>query len=52
MNDATGHSVRVVYFFTGVTEVPSETNDKKLIDACKKLWDSITKRRMYIIRWD
>jgi len=48
MNDATGHAVRAVYLFTGVAEVASQTNDKELIEACKRLWDSITKRRMYI----
>ena len=48
LNDATGHAVRAVYLYTGVAEVASQTNDKTLVDACKRLWDSVTKRRMYI----
>ena len=50
LNDATGHAVRAVYLYTGVAEVASQTNDKTLVEACKRLWDSITKRRMYITR--
>ena len=48
LNDATGHAVRAVYLYTGIAEVASQTNDKTLVEACKRLWDSITKRRMYI----
>jgi len=48
LNDATGHAVRAVYLYTGIAEVASQTNDKTLVGACKRLWDSITKKRMYI----
>ena len=48
LNDATGHAVRAVYLYTGIAEVASQTNDKTLVEACKRLWDSITKRRMYV----
>lgn len=46
--DATGHSVRAVYLYTGMADLAAETDDKELFDACRTLWDSITKRRMYI----
>ena len=46
--DAVGHAVRAVYLYTGMAEVASQTNDKELKDACNRLWDSITKKRMYI----
>ena len=46
--DATGHSVRAVYLYTGMADLAAETNDKELMEACRTLWDSITKRRMYI----
>ncbi len=46
--DATGHAVRAVYLYTGMAGVAKETNDKSLYDACKTLWNSITKKRMYI----
>lgn len=46
--DATGHSVRAVYLYTGMADLASETDDKSLFEACKRLWNSITQRRMYI----
>ena len=48
LNDATGHAVRAVYLYTGIAEVASQTNDKTLVEACKRLWNSITKKRMYV----
>ena len=48
LNDATGHAVRAVYLYTGVAEVASQTNDEELVETCKRLWNSITKKRMYI----
>ena len=48
LNDATGHAVRAVYLYTGMAEVASQTNDKELKEACERLWNSITKKRMYI----
>ncbi|MBQ8842180.1 MAG: glycoside hydrolase family 127 protein, partial [Ruminiclostridium sp.] len=46
--EATGHSVRAVYLYTGMADLASETGDKELFEACKTLWNSITKKRMYI----
>ena len=48
LSNATGHSVRAVYLYTGAAEVAAQSNDKELKDACQRLWNSITKRRMYI----
>lgn len=45
---ATGHAVRAVYLYTGMAELAAETGDKELLDTCKRLWDSITKRQMYV----
>lgn len=47
-NDAVGHAVRAVYLYTGAADVASENDDKELLAACRRLWESITKRRMYI----
>lgn len=47
-SDATGHSVRAVYLYTGMADLASETDDKGLFNACRRLWESITQRRMYI----
>lgn len=46
--DAVGHSVRAVYLYTGMADLASETEDKELYEACKRLWESITERRMYV----
>ena len=45
---ATGHAVRAVYLYTGMADLAAETDDKELYAACKRLWDSITKKQMYI----
>lgn len=46
--DATGHSVRAVYLYTGMAALASETEDQELLAACKRLWSSITDKRMYV----
>ncbi|WP_067843015.1 glycoside hydrolase family 127 protein [Amphibacillus sediminis] len=46
--DAVGHAVRLVYLSTAMAEVSRLTYDKRLQDACKKLWKSIVRKRMYI----
>ncbi len=46
--DATGHAVRAVYLYTGMADLAAETNDTELYAACRRLWESITQRRMYI----
>lgn len=46
--EAEGHAVRAVYLYSGMADVALETGDESLFDACRKLFDSITQRRMYI----
>lgn len=46
--DAVGHAVRAVYLYTGMADLAKESGDESLQAACKTLWDSITKRRMYV----
>jgi len=46
--DATGHAVRAVYLYTGMADLAAESGDDGLYAACRRLWESITKRRMYI----
>lgn len=46
--DAVGHSVRAAYLYTAMADMASEADDKELFAACRKLWESITQRRMYI----
>ena len=46
--DATGHSVRAVYLYTGMADLASETEDEELLQACRNLWKSVVNRRMYV----
>ncbi len=46
--DATGHAVRAVYLYTGMADLAAQSNDTELLEACRRLWESITKRRMYV----
>ena len=47
-SDATGHSVRAVYLYTGMADLAAETEDQELIAACERLFESIVDRRMYV----
>ncbi len=47
-SDAVGHAVRAVYLYTAMAELSALCDDKELLSACERLWESITKRRMYI----
>ncbi len=46
--DAVGHSVRAAYLYTAMADIAAVTKEPELTEACFKLFDSITKRRMYI----
>ena len=45
---ATGHSVRAVYLYTGMAAVAEKTGDAELADACRRLWENITQKQMYV----
>jgi DUF1680 family protein len=47
-SDAIGHAVKVGYLLTGMAGVASKTGDEGLFAACNRMFDSISKRRMYI----
>ncbi len=46
--EAVGHAVRALYLYSGMADVAAETGDSTLLDACRRLWTSLTERRMYI----
>ena len=46
--EAQGHSVRAMYLYSGMADVARETGDAGLAEACRRLWDSTVKRRMYV----
>ncbi len=45
---ARGHAVRQVYLTTAMADLAAETGDQEYLDACKRLWEDVTKRQMYI----
>ncbi len=47
-DQATGHAVRAVYLYTGMADVARETGDEELLAACRRLWDNVVERRMYV----
>ena len=47
-DEALGHAVRAVYLYSGMADFARLTGDEGLKEACKKLWDDITQRKMYI----
>lgn len=45
---AEGHAVRAVYMLTAMADLAALTRDKELFKACKRLWNNIIQKRMYI----
>lgn len=47
-NEAVGHAVLALYFYSGAADVYSETGEKALIDALDSLWENVTLKKMYV----
>ncbi len=47
-DEAVGHAVRAVYLYSGMTDVARITKDEKMWEACKKLWNSVTRDKLYV----
>lgn len=45
---AEGHAVRAVYMYCAMADIAYEYRDKPLMCACRKLWDNIVMKRMYV----
>ncbi len=46
--EAVGHVVRALYLYSAMADLALELDDSSLFEACKALWESTTKRRMYV----
>lgn len=46
--EAVGHSVRAVYMYTAMADLAAEDGDEKLLAACRRLWDNMIQKKMYI----
>ena len=45
---AEGHAVRAVYLYCAMADLAYEYKDEEMLEACKTLWEDMTKRQMYI----
>lgn len=45
---AEGHSVRACYLYSGMADLANETEEEELFNVCKKLFENISQKRMYI----
>ena len=47
-DEAVGHSVRAVYMYTAMADLAAEDGDEKLFTACRRLWNNMIQKKMYI----
>jgi DUF1680 family protein len=47
-DEAVGHAVRAVYLYSGMADVARLTGDESLKQACRRLFDNIVNKKMYI----
>lgn len=47
-DEAVGHAVRAVYLYSGMADVARLTEDDAMYAACRRLWDDIVRRKLYI----
>ncbi len=45
---AEGHAVRAVYMYSAMADIAAETGDTELLEACRRIWNNIVTKRMYI----
>ncbi len=46
--EAVGHAVRAMYLYSAMADLALELQDQTLFEACKNLWENVTKKRMYV----
>lgn len=46
--EAVGHAVRAVYMYTAMADLAKKLGDQSLKNACKRLWENVTQKQMYI----
>ena len=47
-DEAKGHAVRAVYLYSGMADIARITGDEGLKEACRKLFRSVTRDKMYV----
>ena len=46
--EAVGHAVRAGYLYAGMADAARLTGDETLFAACRRLWDSVVREKLYI----
>lgn len=46
--EVVGHTVRAMYLYSAMTDLADEFGDGTLLSACRKLWEHLCLKRMYI----
>ena len=47
-SEAVGHAVRAMYLYCGMADIALETGEQELIQALERIWQNMTRKRMYI----
>ena len=45
---AEGHAVRALYLLSGMADAAGSFEDESLLEACERLYENVTQRRMYV----
>ena len=46
--EAKGHAVRMLYMLIGMAKIGQHNKDSSVIEACNRLWEDITHKKMYV----
>lgn len=47
-NEVVGHAVRAMYLYSAMADLAAETGDESLFEVCKRLWQHLCSKRMFI----
>jgi len=47
-DEVVGHAVRAMYLYCAMADLAGETGDETLRATCRRLWDHLTTRRLYV----
>lgn len=48
-HEVVGHAVRATYLYSAMADLAAEDGDSSLLVACRRLWQHLTTRRMYVM---
>ena len=47
--EVVGHAVRAMYLYCAMADLAVELGDESLLHACRRLWEHLTSKRLYVI---